>query len=146
MSNTEALFKLAYLVDGFLSSEAEGNNGDAKEWKRHINNWMEENDWLQWQQAARAPKAQGVPESFGDIESAVDMLEDYASALANGDLDGAGHSSYQDIHAIADNLKGLVTAPPSDNPGLDCCCGETEEAWRLGRVGGIGAPDMGYGR
>lgn len=88
-------------------------------------------------------KAQGVPESFGDIESAVDMLEDYASALANGNLDGAGHSSYQDIHAIADNLKGLVTAPPSDNPELDCCCGETEEAWRLCPQHGPAAPDMG---
>ncbi|MDN6321031.1 MAG: hypothetical protein L0J77_14840 [Marinobacter sp.] len=58
------------------------------------------------------PKAQAVPES---IEAAIDMLEDYASALENGDLDGAGHSTTACIHEVIDQL---TTAPQPPQEGL----------------------------
>lgn len=69
------LFQLAYLVDCLMTSKAEDNNGDAKEWMRHIDNWMDKNDWLRWQAAVKAhhpatppsdkPEGEWVPNSEG---------------------------------------------------------------------------------
>ncbi|MBY6102344.1 hypothetical protein [Marinobacter nauticus] len=47
------------------------------------------------------------------IDVAVDMLEDYASALGNGDLDGAGHSTTQAIYGVIDMLS-IPTTPQAD--------------------------------
>jgi len=57
------------------------------------------------------PQSAGVPEG---LSQAIDMLEDYASALGNGDLDGAGHSTTQAIYEVIDLL--TTTPQPAGDP------------------------------
>ena len=109
----EALFKLAYLVEGFLGSESEGNQGDAKDWKRHMRNWMDENDWLQWQQAARQAPASGEVEPVGIIElSDYVQLGDDAPIPRRKALAETTEGSIQNLPAGTE----LFTHPPAKVP------------------------------
>ena len=58
-----------------------------------------------------------VPEG---IDVAVDMLEDYASALGNGDLDGAGHSTTQAIYEVIALLSTPTTPQPECDGRIKC--------------------------
>lgn len=42
-AHVERWRKGVYLVEGWAIAEAEGNHGDAREWLRHLRNWIEEN-------------------------------------------------------------------------------------------------------
>ncbi len=53
------------------------------------------------------------------IDVAIDMLEDYASALGNGDLDGAGHSTTQAIYEVIDMLSSPTTPQHLDDAAVD---------------------------
>ena len=58
------------------------------------------------------------------IDVAVDMLEDYASALGNGDLDGAGHSTTQAIYEVIELLSTPVSTQPEGDAWIP-------EGWKL---------------
>ena len=66
-------------------------------------------------------KPESVPVDVKDLMIAADTLEDYASALGNGDLDGAGHCLPQAVRNMADAInphKGpKTTAPQAEGDG-----------------------------